>query len=100
MTLVTPSDWLLGVVRQSFLGGYPAKTIRNGIDLSVFKATESDIKRRLGLADKKIILGVASVWNERKGLSDFIKLSKIVSDDYITILVGVTAEQKRLFRKT
>ena len=99
MTLVTPSDWLLGVVEKSFLGVYPAKTIRNGIDLSVFKTTESNIKERLGVADKKIILGVANVWNERKGFFDFIKLSEIVSDDYIIMLVGVTAEQKKTLPK-
>ena len=95
MTIVTPSDWLLEVVKQSFLGGYPGRTIRNGIDLSAFKPTESDIKERLGVADKKIILGVASVWNKRKGLFDFIKFSKIIDDDYRIILVGVTREQKK-----
>jgi glycosyltransferase involved in cell wall biosynthesis len=37
MRIVTPSQWLAGLVRQSFLSKYPVQVVHNGVDLSVFK---------------------------------------------------------------
>ena len=93
LTVVTPSEWLSRLVKESFLGQYPTKVINNGIDTSVFCPTESDFKERNGLKDKKIILGVANVWDESKGFNDFIGLSKKISDDYRIVLVGLDEKQ-------
>ena len=95
MTIVTPSKWLANLVKESFLGKYPVEVINNGIDLDVFKPTESDFRERYNLQDKFIILGVASVWEERKGLKYFIELSKELSADYKVVVVGVTEKQKK-----
>lgn len=93
LTVVTPSEWLARLVKESFLGRYPTKVINNGIDTSVFCPTESDFKERNGLKDKKMILGVANVWDEFKGINDFIGLSKKISDDYRIVLVGLDEKQ-------
>lgn len=93
LTVVTPSEWLARLVKESFLGQYPTKVINNGIDTSVFRPTESDFKERNGLKDKKMILGVANVWDEFKGINDFIGLSKKISDDYRIVLVGLDEKQ-------
>ena len=45
------------------------------------------------MEDKKIVLGVASVWDRRKGLSDFIELSKFLDDNYKIVLIGLNKEQ-------
>ena len=95
MTLVTPSKWLANEVNQSFLNMYPVKVVPNGVDLNVFKPTPSDFRERNGLVGKKIILGVASGWDERKGLIDFVKLSKILDDKYKIVLVGLAEKQKK-----
>ena len=95
MTLVTPSKWLANEVKQSFLGDYPVKVIPNGIDLNVFKPTPSDFREKNGLVGKKIILGVASTWGPRKGLNDFVELSKILDDNYKIVLVGLSEKQKK-----
>lgn len=93
MTIVTPSEWLAGLVKQSFLREYPVKVIHNGIDLNVFTPTGSDFRLRYNIGyDKKILLGVSFVWNERKGLDVFIELSKRLSERYQIVLVG-TDEQ-------
>lgn len=97
LTIVTPSKWLADLVEKSFLKEYPIEVINNGIDLNVFKPTESDFREKYGLQDKKIILGVASVWDKRKGLDDFFELAKIISEDYRIVLVGLNDKQlKRL----
>lgn len=91
MTVVTPSRWLADLVKQSFLGEYDVRVINNGIDLSVFKPTESDFRAKYGIEDKKIVLGVASTWSKRKGLDDFMKLDGMLGDEYKTVLVGLDA---------
>ena len=93
MTIVTPSNWLANLVKQSFLGCYDVKVINNGIDTSVFKPTEGNFRKAYGLQNKKIILGVASTWDKRKGLDDFIKLASLIDDNYVIVLVGLNAKQ-------
>lgn len=67
------------------------EVIHNGIDTSVFHPCEGlEMHRRLGVgADKKIILGLASIWSKEKGLDDFIKLSRLIGPDEVIVLVGV-----------
>ena len=97
MTIVTPSRWLADLVKESYLKKYDVRVIHNGIDLNAFRPMVSDVKSRLGLENKKIILGVASSWNDRKGLSDYLELAKIIEDEYVIMLVGVTEAQKKTF---
>lgn len=88
MTIVTPSKWLAGLVKRSFLKEYPVKVVHNGIDLSVFQPTKSDFKEKYRLQNKKIVLGVAFDWGVGKGLDVFVDLSKRLSTDYQIVLVG------------
>lgn len=94
MTIVTPSKWLASQVEQSFLSKYPIMAIPNGIDLDVFKPTPSNFREKNGLVGKKIILGVATAWGPRKGLDDFVALSRELDDSYKIVLVGLTEKQK------
>lgn len=93
MTVVVPSEWLASIVRNSFLNEYEIKVIRNGIDTDVFKPTQGDFRERYGLKDKKIVLGVASVWSDRKGYNDILKLAETLDDNCKTVLVGADKKQ-------
>lgn len=86
--VVTPSEWLACLAKQSFLGEYDVRVINNGIDTSVFKPTGSDFRKRNGLEDKYIVLGVAFDWDHRKGLDVVIRLASELPDDYRIVLVG------------
>lgn len=97
MRIVTPSRWLEKLVKQSFLSCYETTVINNGIDLQVFKPYQSNFKLNDGFKDKFIILGVAGVWDDRKGLEVFAELSKRLDERFKIVLVGVgEAEQKNL----
>ncbi|MBO5402307.1 MAG: glycosyltransferase [Clostridia bacterium] len=96
LTIVTPSQWLAGEVKKSFLRDYPIRVINNGIDLNVFRPAESEFRSKYGLENKKIVLGVSFGWDERKGLDVFIDLSKRLSDDYKIVLVGTNAKTDKL----
>lgn len=96
MTIVTPSKWLARLVEKSFLSKYPIKVINNGIDLNVFKPIKSDFREKYNLKDKTIVLGVASVWTEKKGFNYFIELANRLDDYFKIVMVGVTKKQKRM----
>lgn len=90
LTITTPSNWLKDIVHQSFLSEYPVEVKHNTIDKTVFKPTSSIFKQDHNIQDKKMVLGVASIWNERKGLNDFIELSQKLDPDECQIaLVGL-----------
>lgn len=93
MTIVTPSEWLAGLVKRSFLKEYPVKVVYNGIDTSVFKPCFSEkVRKKYSPDGKPIVLGVASEWTERKGLPDFIALAKENPDIHVVVL-GLTPKQ-------
>ena len=94
LTLVPVSKWLSGILEESFLQGYSIKLIHNGINTDVFKpSTSRHFRSKHGLEHKFLLLGVASVWSPRKGLKDFIELSKHLNSDYQIVLVGLSREQ-------
>lgn len=93
LTLITPSKWLADLVKQSFLKEYPVEVHYNTIDTTIFKPTPSDFRERYGLQDKNIVLGVANVWEDRKGLFDFYKLAEMLDDHYAIVLVGLSEKQ-------
>ncbi|MBR2903357.1 MAG: glycosyltransferase [Clostridia bacterium] len=93
LTITTPSNWLAGLIKQSFLKDYPVEVIHNGVDLTRFKPVPSDVKSRHGLDGKKIILGAATAWGERKGLQDFYKLADLLGKEYKIVLIGLTEKQ-------
>lgn len=93
LTFVTPSKWLAGKLSESFLGKYPVKVIYNGIDLNVFKPTEGNFRTKYNLQNKKIVLGVAQVWGNRKGLKTFFDLARILDSNYKIVLVGLSEKQ-------
>lgn len=92
LTIVTPSRWLAGLVKQSFLAEYPVQVIHNGIDLEVFKPTPSDFREKYHCQDKYLLLGVSFAWNKNKGLDVFIELAHRLPSQYQIVLVG-TDEQ-------
>lgn len=93
MVLVTPSHWLKGKVSQSYMGKYPVTVVPTGIDLETFKPISSDIRERYGIGDRFLILGAANPWRERKGLDEFEKLSRILSDKYQIVMIGLKKKQ-------
>ena len=98
LTLVTPSNWLKDLLKISFMNNYPVSVIHNGVDLQTFKPLERSllsVKQKLNIGDEAVILGVASVWDRRKGLKDFIELSSQIKPGDKIILLGLTEEQQK-----
>lgn len=95
MTFVVPCQWLDGYLHRSHLGHYPSRVIYNGVNLNQFRPVESDLRQRYGLADKKVVLSVASDWDERKGLPYLTEAARRLGDTYRFVLIGLSEEQIR-----
>ena len=93
MTIVTVSDWLKNVTEQGLLHKYPVKKISNGINLQIMQPTENEIHKQYNLENKKIVLGVASVWEEYKGLYTFYELANCLPEQYQVVLIGLNERQ-------
>lgn len=96
LTIITPSEWEAELVKNSFMGKYSVKVINNGIDLKTFfyrQPIDNVFYKYKIDKNKKTILGVASVWDQRKGLDDFDALAAILPSDYQIVLVGLSKRQ-------
>lgn len=102
ITFVPVSHWIDGFLKQSFFRNYLSHVIHNGIDIDIFHPITNAgdiVRRKYGINQcQHIILGVASRWDKRKGLDDFIQISGMLGDTkYRFIIVGVDDKQlKRL----
>lgn len=92
LTLVPVSDWLGGEIKKSFFRNKTYRVIHNGIDIHTFTPVDS-LKKQLRKEDKFLVLGVCSVWIDKKGLPDFISLRERLSDDCTIVLIGLTKKQ-------
>lgn len=96
LTIVPVSEWLGDIIRQSHLKTRPIQVIHNGIDIHTFSPQITTIYERYGICPGKIIiLGVAAVWDERKGLRDFYALAeRLDKERYAFVIIGKLSENK------
>jgi len=98
LTIITPSEWMAGWIRNSYLKQFPVKVINNGIDLGIFhyRKPEKELYDKYGISpQKKILLGVAGVWSKYKGLQDFVLLAGKLPAEYQIVLAGLSHKQHR-----
>lgn len=100
LSVRVPSNWLKSQTAESFLREYPIEVVYNTVDRELFKPTSSDLRSKYALEGKKVVLGVANVWDMRKGLRDFLALEKRLSSDYQIVLIGLSAKQIKALPKS
>lgn len=93
LTFVAPCQWMTGHLKASFLGGFSARVIVNGVNLEVFHPMDSDLRQRYQLQNKKICLSVASEWDQRKGLAFLCEAAQKMGESYCFVVIGLTDDQ-------
>lgn len=89
LSIVAVSDWVARQAEASFLRSANIRRIYNWVDTDVFKPSDcSELRRSMGFGSKKVVLGVASKWEERKGLKDLCALAERLPEDYRLVIVG------------
>jgi len=98
IVLVAPSQWLCDVVSQSFLSKFSTRVINNGIDLSIFQSKMSekeDPLKSVTVEKKFVVLAVASVWENRKGLRFVRELASLLPSECLVVVVGRVSPKDR-----
>lgn len=92
LAVVGVSEWITKEAKQSILKeANIICTIHNWINLDIFREKKEEaakLKKKLNLNDKYILLGVAAVWGNIKGLDTFINIAKLLNNDEIIVLIG------------
>ena len=91
-TIITPSNWLNTMVRESIFKNKKIITIFNGIDTSIFNINKNKANKIKYLEGKKILVTCANKLTENKGLSYYIKLSSMLENDYHILVIGTIEE--------
>lgn len=91
LTLVTPSQWLANLTRETYLKEYPVVVINNGIDTELFKP--SNAVDRYKIPRKKIVLGVSLGWAPHKHLDYMVKMAEDLGAEYQIVLIGLDKGQ-------
>lgn len=95
LELVVQCNWMKELLKKSILKEYKVSIMDTKINLDIFKKRQSNLKEKYKIQNKFIILGLALPWSKRKGLDDFIKLSPLLKEDEVIVLMGLSDEQKR-----
>lgn len=93
--IVGCSKWVCNEASKSFLTGHKIQCIYNGVDISVFKPIQSNLRKDLNIADDSfVILGMANKWlldRNREAIEEFFKIK-----DTTIIIIGCTQQQLTL----
>ena len=100
LSFITPSNWLKKLIQKSYLKDYPVYVINNGIDLAAFSPNDSDLRLKYHLENKIVLLAVANIWSEFKGLRYFYELSKILDRDKFALISIGSRQPKRIGKKS
>lgn len=95
LKIITPSSWLAGLVRESFLKDYEVEVVHNTIDKNVFRPTESAFREDYNLNGKTVYLCVSFVWHDEK-LQSLLNMTKDFNDNEKLVLVGTTKKDKMI----
>ena len=94
MVLIPVSHWLESQIKDSFLNNCQIKPILNGVDVDVFRPVDSSIVReRYGIGNDPYLVACATSWSIRKGLRDYVALSKVIDKEVKIVLVGLSEKQ-------
>ena len=88
LDVVGVSNWVTSEAKRSILSDKNVLRIYNGIDVGFFKPILSDLRDRMKINDKFIILGFANKWLKSINRSLLEKLCSFLKDDMVFLLVG------------
>lgn len=92
LEVIGVSAWIAGEAEKSFLSCGNISYIHNGIDTNIFTGSGADLRAKLGLENKFVVLGIANKWQSsvNEGLLEYV--SKRLDKDCVMLLVGGTAK--------
>lgn len=94
LTVVGVSKWITDEARGTFLGEKDCITIHNGVDTEFFQPTESDLRERLGIGDKFVVLGIANKWLLPINAETLKTVVNSLGDDSVMVMIGCSEDDR------
>ena len=91
VNLTIPSGKIVGIAGESGCGKSTLLKVLYGDVTYPLSLTAGSV--RYGIDGDRLILGVANIWEPRKGLSDFIALAKKLDGKARVVLIGLSDRQ-------
>lgn len=91
LQIVTVSSWVRVNAEKSYFKDKKITVISNGIDLNAFYP--ENVQKPSAIQGKFVILSVSMGWGEKKGYCDLLDLSKMLREDEVIVLIGLTDKQ-------
>ena len=91
LAVVGVSDWITNEAKKApvFKNAKVFERIYNWVDTDKFVPKETtDLRTKMGLTDKKVILCVASGWSKEKGLDTVLEIAQRLDEGERILLVG------------
>lgn len=92
------SRWISELAKDSLLSSGKVTHIYNGIDTAKFSPRTTDLKSRLGIADKFMAVGAANKWLAPENMPLFDRFLDEREDDEVLVLFGATEEHRSVAR--
>ncbi|MEA4821216.1 MAG: glycosyltransferase [Erysipelotrichales bacterium] len=92
--LVTPSKWLKDELSNSMLHNKTCRVVNNAVNLAdFFQEKNEEFLLKYHLNEKKIYLTVSNYWTKQKGFEEYMKLSKLLNDNEVIVMIGCSRNQ-------
>ena len=88
LTAVGVSEWIKNEAQSTFLGEKKCVTVYNGVDTDFFKPTDSDLREKLGIKDKFVILAIANKWLLPVNAETLNTVTQGLDDDSVMVMIG------------
>ncbi len=88
LAVVGVSRWVANEASDSLFAGRKPIAIYNWIDLGTFHPRESELRKKLGMENKFVILCVATNLNRIKGYDEICELQKRMPKNWTIITIG------------
>lgn len=97
INIVTVSNWLKNITKESFLKDHNIISISNGVNRNKFKIKGKNqiLIERHKLSEKKILLASSTSWARQKGFDDYLKLSSLLPPSLKIVLIGLSKDNIR-----
>lgn len=86
--VVGVSDWITSEAKKSVLKSRVFGTIHNGVDLSVFAPKNDNLRKKLQLTDKFVILGMANKWLSEDNIDTLRYITEKIDKNSALVLIG------------
>ena len=99
LTVVGVSEWITNEAKSTFLGKKECVTIHNGIDTEFFKPTDSDLRMKLGIEGKFVVLGIANKWLLPTNADTLKIVTDGFDDETVMVMIGCSEKDREKLPK-